>query len=250
MATRESLKEIAVFDTETDGVDTENCHIVTAFLGKMNLDGVITERHEWLIDFGGEIPEEASAVHGITTEKMRAEGRKDVAKAIFEIAQRLDIYDREGIPVAIYNAPFDLTLLDREMRRHEYGDFFRAPSVVLDPLVLDKAIDKFRKGSRKLVDTAAHYDVTVLENAHDAGADCEMTGQVTLKLLKHPKLAGFTFAQLHSKTRASKAEQSASFREYRIKQACLIQDADERAVALADAETISGEWPMKVLVNA
>lgn len=243
------LDKIAVFDTETDGVDTDNCHIVTAFLGLMNSDGELIEKHDWLIDFGGEIPEGASDIHGITTERMRAEGRKDVSKAIFEIAQKLDIYDRAGIPVVIYNAPFDLTLTDREMRRHGFNTF-RAPRIVIDPFVIDKQVDKYRKGSRKLVDTAPIYGVKVLENAHDAEADCTMTGQVALKLLQHPKLKGLTLEQIHAKTVASKAEQARSFRAYKLKQANEIPDEDERDEAIANALKISGEWPMVAWVEA
>jgi len=245
-----TVDKIAVFDTETDGTDLENGHIVTAFAGLMNMQGELIEKHDWLIDFGGEIPDGAAEVHGITTERMRAEGRKDVGKAIFEIAQRLDIYDRQGIPVVIYNAPFDLTLLDREMRRHGFPSGNRAPSYVIDPLVLDKAIDKYRKGSRKLVDTAKHYGVAVREDAHDAEADCVMTGQVALKLLTHPRLKDMPLATIHAKTKASKREQADSFRIYKIKEAKAMIDPEESAAALAKTETISSEWPMVEWVAA
>ena len=192
----------------------------------------------------------SAAVHGFTTERIRAEGRKDAREAIFQISQKLDAYDRQGIPIAIQNAPFDLTLMDREMRRHGFGDLFRAPRFVIDGLVIDKSVDKYRKGSRKLVDMAAHYGVPVSENAHDAREDCLMAGRLALKLLEHPKLKPLTLAQIHSKTRASKAEQSSSFRDYKIKEARKLTDATVRAEALASAESISGEWPMKAFVDA
>lgn len=41
---------------------------------------------------------------------------------------------------------------------------------VLDPRVLDKHLDRYRKGRRTLTDLCAHYGV-VLEGAHDAAAD-------------------------------------------------------------------------------
>ena len=72
------------------------------------------------------------------------------------------------------NAPFDLTLLDRELRRHRASSLDRwfesAPLRVLDPRVLDKHLDRYRKGRRTLTDLCAHYGVA-LEGAHDAAAD-------------------------------------------------------------------------------
>ena len=45
-----------------------------------------------------------------------------------------------------------------------------APLRVLDPRVLDRHLDRYRKGRRTLTDLCAHYGVT-LEGAHDAAAD-------------------------------------------------------------------------------
>lgn len=235
--------KIAVFDTETTGTSVENDRILTAFLGIMTPDGELVEEFEWVIDPGVEIPDGAAEVHGYTTERIRAEGRKDVSKAIFEIAQKLDIYDKQGIPIAIQNAPFDLTLMDREMRRHGWTTF-RAPNHVIDGYVLDKALDKYRKGSRKLVDTARHYGVPVSENAHQAREDCIMAGRLAYKILEHPRLKDMPMGQIHAKTRASKKEQSDSFREYLRKKANALPAGDERNEALANAETVSSEWPM------
>ena len=41
---------------------------------------------------------------------------------------------------------------------------------VLDPRVLDKHIDPYRRGGRKLTDLCAHYKVA-LDGAHSADAD-------------------------------------------------------------------------------
>ena len=72
------------------------------------------------------------------------------------------------------NAPFDLTLLDRELRRHRAsslaGYLGKKPLCVLDPRVLDKHLDRYRKGRRTLADLCVHYGVE-LSVAHDAAAD-------------------------------------------------------------------------------
>src|SRR5690606_10096723 len=50
--------------------------------------------------------------------------------------------------------------------------------LVLDPRVLDKHLDRYRKGRRTLTDLCAHYGVS-LEEAHDAAADAVAALEVT-----------------------------------------------------------------------
>ncbi len=67
------------FDTETTGVDPSGDRLVTAALvwrAEPQADGVRPQSvTTWLADPGVEIPEAAAAVHGVTTERARAEGR-------------------------------------------------------------------------------------------------------------------------------------------------------------------------------
>lgn len=224
---------MGVFDTETTGVDTEQDRIVTCFIGVMDGDGNLIEEWSWLLNPGVDIAEGASAVHGITNEVARAEGRTDLDVAIFEIASVLGKLDSENIPVAIYNAPYDLTLLDRELRRHCGYKEFRPPKHIIDPLVIDKAIDKYRRGSRKLSDTAAHYDIPV-GNAHDAREDCIMTGRLALRLLTTPRLRDIPMDIIMSKQVYEKRQQAMSFRNYLVK-----KGEPEKAKGVSTA------WPMK-----
>lgn len=216
------------FDTETTGVDVENDRIVTAFIGRMNRDGEWVESRSWLINPGIDIPEEASNVHGVTTEHARANG-VEPTEALQEIGNTLNDWVSETSPLVIYNAPYDLTVLDRELKRN-YGDGLSVDiyATVVDPLVIDKATDKFRKGSRRLVDVAAHYGVPVEDNAHDAGADCLMAGRIAWKLFTR---TGFGPRQLHDKSIGWKQEQASSFQEY------LRRTKDPEAM-------IDGGWPI------
>src|SRR5690606_22490016 len=135
----------------------------------------VLARWDWLANPGIEIPDGAVAVHGITTDRARAEGRPASA-VVAEIAQTLRVLFALGTPVAVYNAPYDLTLLDRECRRHGLEPIDR-PSPVIDPLVIDKALDRYRKGKRTLEAAAQRYGVALTE-AHDAGADAIAAGHV------------------------------------------------------------------------
>lgn len=202
-----NVTEIAVFDTETTGVDVENDRIVTAFFGIMNAAGELTRKQSWVIDPGFPIPDGAAAVHGWTTERVQTEGRKDVEQAINEIADALFDCFWASIPVVIYNAPYDLTLLDREFGRWTNGGSLEGTiPYIIDPLVIDKQIDRYRPGKRQLSVTAAHYGIPVA-NAHDAEADCIMAGRLALTLLQHRHLKRYSVAQIHERTVGYYAEQ-------------------------------------------
>lgn len=180
---------VVVFDVETTGVDVENDRIIQAFVGLMGENGEWIEQREWLIDPGIEIPEAASDVHGYTTERIQKEGRVDWQICIGEIESTLLAFTDAGSPLVMFNGSFDLSILTAEMRRSGYvwdlWEAFKSEGVpILDPYVVDKQRDKYRKGSRKLVDVAPVYGVPVEENAHDAGADCLMTGRIAMKMLQ------------------------------------------------------------------
>ncbi|WP_258040364.1 exonuclease domain-containing protein, partial [Streptomyces sp. SM9] len=104
------------FDLETTGTDPREARIVTAAVIEV-ADGERRGHRTWLADPGIPIPAGATAVHGITDARAAAEGSPPdrVADAV---AEALTGYWRAGVPVVAYNAPFDLTLLAAELRRH------------------------------------------------------------------------------------------------------------------------------------
>ena len=164
---------LASFDTETTGVDVEHDRIVTAALVSQDAPGGPVRRREWVADPGLPIPPGATAVHGLTDEWARRHGRPPRV-VVEEVARALAESARAGLPLVIMNAPYDLTLLDRELRRHRGSSLGQyaasAPLLVVDPRVLDKHLDRYRKGRRTLTDLCAHYGVE-LGAAHDAAAD-------------------------------------------------------------------------------
>lgn len=161
------------FDTETTGVSPSSDRIVTAALIRREGDRV--ETSTWLIDPGVEIPARATEVHGITTEQARANGVAPEG-ALEEIATALVDALAAGIPVVGFNVQYDLTILDAELARHGLATLGqRLPGgvrPVVDPLVLDRHLDKFRKGPRKLIDMCRIYVVPVdADSLHAADAD-------------------------------------------------------------------------------
>lgn len=213
------LDRIVVFDTETSGVNVYEDRIVTAFIGVIDTKTEeVLESWSWLVNPGVEIPQGAVDVHGVTNERARAEGM-DAATAVFEITQRLDILNKRALPVVIMNAVYDLTILAAEMHRYWPGAREVVPNLVIDPMVLDKAIDPFRPGKKTLVDLCAVYGVPVSPNAHDAQADCIMAGGVAMKLMVHPRIAAHsTIEAFMDKSRKSKFAQTKGLKEFYEKQ--------------------------------
>jgi DNA polymerase-3 subunit epsilon len=203
---------LGVFDLETTGIDVATSRIVSANVSVIGPDGGILERTDWLADPGVEIPLQASNVHGISTERARAEGRP-AAEVVAEIVAEIRSVLARGLALTVYNAPYDLSLLRHESIR--YGiDPLEDPSPIIDPLVIDKAVDRYRKGKRTLEAAAAVYGVK-LSDAHDAGADAIAAGRVAQALAaKEPGTLDIAAIELHRLQVGWSAEQSASFAEY------------------------------------
>ena len=196
------------FDTETTGVDPRTDRIVTAAL--VLRDGGTLRQRTWLIDPGVEIPDVASQIHGITTDRARAEGAAP-REALEEIAAELAGALAAGVPVVAYNAAYDLTLLDEELARWELPTLRerlgRAPGPVLDPLVLDRGLDRTREGRRALADLCGHYGVETLDPLHTAEVDVLATLRVLDCLLAaYPELAERSLQELHDWQRSCHRE--------------------------------------------
>lgn len=181
------------FDIESTGVDPLTARIVTASL--VTINGRSVKTREWLVDPGVEIPVEATAVHRITTGHARDNGMR-AQWAVDEIRQALSDAVFEGRPIVVFNAPYDLTLLAAECERYGLPTLgeVRAPLRVVDPLVLDRAMDPFRRGSgvRKLTYLCRNvYDVPLSEeDAHGSSADALAAARVAWKIAKRYPAVG------------------------------------------------------------
>jgi DNA polymerase III subunit epsilon len=228
----EWVEVVGVFDLETTGVDVRSDRIVTAHVGLLDAGGSVIRARDWLADPGVPIPEGATAIHGVTTERARAEGRP-AREVIAQVVAALRALLDAGIPIVAYNAPYDFSLLKYEAIRHGI-DPIVDPSPVIDPLVMDKAYDRWRRGKRTLQVVAAHYAVR-LEGAHDASADAVAAGRVAQALAERfaPWLPP-TATELHTRQIAWARAQAASLTEYFIEIGRL--DPEDR---------LDGSWPIR-----
>lgn len=208
---------LAAFDTETTGVDYEFDRIVTAAVSVVG-GGLPAESSAWLVDPGIEIPEGAIAVHGITNERAQAEGQ-DADEAVEEIVAALAEQLLAGVPIVAFNARFDLTILDREARRYGLEPLVERVGgpeglLVIDPLVLDKQFDRYRRGKRTLGAVCEHYRVR-LDEAHAANADALAAARVAWRFGQRiEELRETELAVLRDRQIVWAAEQAESLETY------------------------------------
>ncbi len=222
-----SMNPRAAFDLETTGKDPRTARIVTASIVVVDETGAVADMHEWLADPGVEIPEEAAAIHGVSTAHARANGRAaDVVTA--EVSAVLSTLFANNIPVIAFNASYDFTVLANEAKRHSLEQIAAVP--VIDPFICNKHVDKFRKGSRTLVALCEEYGIK-LDDAHTSAADAEATLRLADALAAKYSALRKDVQELHQDQVSWAREQAADFQSY------LRRAKDPAAI-------IEGDWPV------
>ncbi|MFD7613498.1 3'-5' exonuclease [Streptomyces sp. NPDC059828] len=231
------------FDLETTGTDPLDARIVTAAVVAVE-DGRPVRRCTWLADPGIRIPAQASAIHGISSERAAADGRP-ASEVAEQIAETLTGHWQAGVPVVAYNAAFDLTLLSAELARHGLpslserlgqGTDASAIGPVIDPYTIDRAVDRYRRGKRTLEAVCAEYGV-VLDEAHEASADALAAVRVACAIAeRHASVAAVTPTELHSRQIRWYADWAADFQDF------LRRKGTHDAV-------VDGTWPVRALAG-
>jgi DNA polymerase III subunit epsilon len=269
-------RSAVLFDTETDGPDPKDARVIQAAVVGV---GQATVNRTWLVKPERDIPQGAIDVHHIETEfaAMHGETRE---LAVFQIAAAVAAHAVGDVPVIAHNAPYDLTLLDREMRRLGIGSLGIEPSGqvavrmdgrtvgafwVIDTIVLDRALDPFRKGPEgggrnRLEEACRVYGVPMpADAAHDAANDALGAGRLAWAIAKrcampsdqvralyadrrHPHelsnafwtLGTLTLPQLHAYQQRMAKEQGEHLQDY-------FAEHPERGVNPADVST---DWPL------
>lgn len=240
-----------VLDLETTGVDAWGDRIVTAYVAVIDIDGEVIQEKHYLVNPGIPIPEGASVVHGVTDE-VAATGQ-DPQVAVGDIASIIQLEcANNDLPLIGANISYDLTMLLAEARRHLSPESASAVESllrsvnVLDSLVIDKALDKYRKGNRQLVTTAAHYGIELTdEDAHSASFDALAAGRIVLAIMrKYPQVStlgtppSVNNAILHEKQQIWRREQQSSLQAwFRSSKAGDRQDPNI---------VIDGSWPIQI----
>lgn len=240
-------------DTETTGVDPRQERIVTAAIVHTSPDArPITM--QWIIHPGIDIPTEASDVHGWTMDRLERrleghgalrirEGRETFISretALLEIAGQAASAMKRDVAVVVCNASYDLTLLEAELARNGLATLSDMATLsdkasgirnVIDPMVLEKAWDPYRKvkggcrgGKHKcggcgtedktLGSLCLHYGI-FHGGAHDAAADTLAAMRLAVRITNlWPDAARLKLSTLFEKQIEWRRSQADSLRKY------------------------------------
>jgi len=220
-------------DIETTGTDPWDDRIVTASLVEVSA-GSKQNVESWLLNPGVPIPAGAEAIHGISTAEASRNGVAP-AQALEEITSRVAVRLAAFNPVVAFNASFDLTMLEVENERNGVATLVeRLGEIrpVIDPFVLDKKMDTYRRGKRTLPALADLYGVP-LENAHSSGADAVAAALLVPRIAaQFAELGDYSLDALHDAQKLWRKEQQLSLAKY-----------FERQGNLDAARSIRPGWP-------
>lgn len=167
------MREI-VLDTETTGMDpNEGDRIIE--IGAVELENHLpTGRHLHLyINPERDVPDDAVAVHGITTEFL-------ADKPVFSevVSEYLDFV--EGAKLIIHNAPFDVKFLNWELKKLGFPSVDKR--LVVDTLVMARRA--FPGSPANLDALCRRFDINnAARTLHGALLDSELLAEVYLELI-------------------------------------------------------------------
>jgi DNA polymerase-3 subunit epsilon len=267
------LGRMAAIDFESSGTDPLEAFIVSCCVALVG-GGEDTQIREWILSPGDrEIPEGAVAVHGISTERARAEG-VDHAEGLDEIAAAVARILADGVPLVGHNiGSYDLPLLEAECLRESVAPIQTRSPVgfypVIDTLVIDKHCLPYRsrvsetQGPYQLRTTAQTYGLEWSEEqAHGSTYDALMSARAAWHIgnIAHlpadqrpefirdrqarerkPELfddvAGISLGELHDRQVKWAAEDAVSFQRW-LRTKAPADRRDPNAV-------VDGTWPVR-----
>jgi DNA polymerase III subunit epsilon len=156
-------------DTETTGINPGVDKAVQVGFARFEA-GRFVRGFSALVKPGIPIPEQATAIHGITDAMVACEL---TIREIFGVSETIDVLD--GAQFAAFNAPFDRNFVPPEFAAKDWP--------WLDCLSLIRVVDRFArgKGRHKLAECCKRHGIE-LTKAHDAGADARAAGELFYKV--------------------------------------------------------------------
>lgn len=183
-----------VFDTETTGLfnfklpadDPSQPRLASVAFILADKDGRETARiKRYALPDGWEMPAEAGAINGLTTEFLLENG-----VPVSEILDLYETYVSQGLAVVAFNAQFDCKMMRSEFRRAGRDDLFEKTRNVC----VMRALDPYGKeglcimrGYVNLSVACEHFGFKNYQ-AHDALADADAARQILERLIKDDRL--------------------------------------------------------------
>ena len=204
------------FDLETTGTDPQEALPVSFAMVGFEQGRAVKSR-VGLVNPGKPIPPEATGVHGIT-DRMAAERGGDLERSVMGIWGYLMDVEKMGAPVVGMNLRYDLTIVDTLLRRFTKHGLRELgwQGLCVDALVLDRHLDRYRRGRRKLAALCHEYQIAY-EDAHNARADVVAAVDVVRAIAaRHAEVRESSLQQLHLLQVLAYDEWAVEFSKYRV----------------------------------
>jgi DNA polymerase-3 subunit epsilon len=138
------------------------------------------------------------------------------------IADEIASAQNVGIPLVVFNAGFDIPLLESELQRYSLPSLssrISADSInVLDPMILDIVMNPYRKGRRNLDTLITVYKIGSSGSLHSAEVDSVYTLKVLDSILsENPILLNKTNSEINSLQRTGYENWAKGLNEYRLR---------------------------------
>lgn len=219
---------LLALDFESTSVDPFEARPVTCAVCRIEDGEAITVVN--VMDAGVEIPDEAAAIHGWTTERLREWAPEPVSVVIPIIRQFIENAMASEVPIVVFNARYDLTLLNQELLRLDLEPLIFER--VIDPFVIDKYLDRYRPGKRTLTALCSHYNV-LLEEAHEAGADAIAVARLAWRMGSEiPELGVMDLDDLHASQMDWAYDQAVNFKAWLV-------------TTHGNTKPVPGGWPVQ-----
>ena len=210
--------KLTSFDLETTGVDPfVDVPVSYAYIHRTRFGtGTHIESSTGLINPGRPIPEGAMAVHKIT-DAMAAEGF-ELVDAVDGLAGMLTDVWSHGSAVVGMNVSYDLTMVDSCCRRFGLPSLQERCSLgpVIDVMVLDRHLDRYRKGRRNLAALCEVYGV-VNVSAHAAMGDAAAALDVLDAIVvAYPEIGKMSLSELGGAMGVWSADWLRSFSDWKV----------------------------------
>lgn len=201
---------LAVVDFETTSIDADTCGPVSVAAVRFEA-GEETDSFYGLCNPGMPIPVEASAIHGITDERVKS------ALPLSAHVEWLAKVCRGAVPVA-YHASYDRRILHRHVSDSTVPAFNHG-QIWIDPLVIVRDADKWERGTgRHRLENVCNRRGVPLDGAHNALSDARATGLLLLQLLASGAVKSCSLGKLLAHIVKRGEEQEAEFQAWLARQ--------------------------------
>jgi DNA polymerase III subunit epsilon len=183
-----AVKDFICIDTETTGLNFKTDLVISVGIAVF-LRGECVHKTSFFVK-NDAVPNGGFHVNQITDEQIANGYDPEWAFSLVS-----SIMHKVPRVIVAYNAPFDLTMLAGEFRRHAIVyDYSRMK--IIDPLVIERHYHG--PWQNKLINAASRYRIPY-EDYHEAGADAATAGHVYMAQQMRYPLRRMGFGYLHSR---------------------------------------------------